>query len=85
MKLTVQLGEYEVTVDIQRNGHKHDELDFIAACGDKTVTGRMTVTGGHEKTREQLDKDIRDFANRLALEVAEDVHIHRLTSSILEH
>jgi hypothetical protein len=45
----------------------------------------MTVTGGHEKTREQLDKDIRDFANRLALEVAEDVHIHRLTSSILEH
>ncbi len=73
-----------MVVDIQRNGDRHDELDFVATCDDKTVSGRMTVGGGHGKTREQLEREIREFAERIAHEAAEDAHLHKLTSSVLE-
>ncbi|GEM_PF-5810417 len=84
MQLTISVGDYRVVVDVQRCGKAHDLLDFVATCEGKTVAGRMTVSGGHGKTPEQLEREIREFAERIAHEAAEDAHLHKLTSSVLE-
>ena len=49
--------------------------------GTDALAGKMTCMGGHDYSVEQFEKDINDFAARLAGELAGKIHTHELAQN----
>lgn len=62
------IGEHSVTVTIEDHGH--DAILFTATCGGTKLQGAMTCAWKHDHSAEQVQKDVSDFAHRLAEEAA---------------
>lgn len=62
------MGTHNVTVEITRT--KNEALSAKAICGQSTRRSTMSARGPHDHPIEQATKDVSDFAERLAKEVA---------------
>jgi hypothetical protein len=76
----ITVGEYTVSITIEDHGQQ--SLLFTATCGETKWTGSMTLDVQHDHSIEQFQKDVADFANRMANEAAGREHGRKLKESL---
>lgn len=64
---TINVGAHAVQVVIESDEHR---IITTATCEGTVVTGVHTLHHKHDRTHEELEQDIQDFAKRLAHEAA---------------
>lgn len=83
MKKIFELDDHHVEVEISRGSPSH-VVNFHAKCGETDVHAKLNMQVTHEHTAEQAQKDLDDFAERLAKEAAGREHSRLLLGSIFD-
>lgn len=53
-------------------------ISVTVKCGEDALTGKLNHQGTHDHSEEQFDKDVADFAQRLAGELANSLRSREL-------
>lgn len=64
----IKCGQYEVAASAEHAGD--GAIDITVRCLGKELTRRLNHQGSHDHSEDQFQKDVNDFAARLAEELA---------------
>lgn len=64
----IEVGGYILNATAEHAGGAIVEV--TVKCGDDSITRKLNHQGSHDHSEAQFEKDVNDFAGRLALELA---------------
>lgn len=72
----VTIGKNAFAISTEHSGGT--ALRITAKCGEDELSGMMSCQGRHDHSEEQFEKDVNDFAARLATELAGKIRSREL-------